>query len=84
MWYRASYNGHFILYRCGALRSGCQLIPTKLSLLFSQRKGNSPVSLNPTFLGLLSSLYVSQIYRGHPELSADLEEACGCQGKVGL
>jgi hypothetical protein len=33
--YRDSYNGPFILYRCGATRSGCRLIPANLGLLYS-------------------------------------------------
>jgi len=46
-------GGSFVLYRHGATRLGCWLIPTKLSSLYLQGKGNSQVSLNHTFLGLL-------------------------------
>ena len=68
------------LLRHGAMRSGCWLIPTKLSSFYLHGKENSQVSLNHTFLGLL---YVSQVSQGSPRFSAELEAACGCHSEEG-
>jgi hypothetical protein len=63
--------------------SSCQLIPTNLGLLYAKGEGNSPISLNHTFWGYFTLLYVSQLSWGSPGFSADLEVACGCKSKEG-
>ena len=62
---------------------GYWLIPTKLSLLYFQGEGNFLVSLNHTFWGYSKLLYVGQVSWSSPGFLADLEGACGCQGKEG-
>ena len=57
--------------------------PDKTGPVVFVRRRKPPVSVNHTFGGYFTSLYVGQVSRGGSELSADLEGACGCQSKEG-
>ena len=47
------------------------------------RRNNSLLSFTILILGLFTFLYVCKLSRGSPGFSADLEGACGYQGKEG-
>jgi len=57
--------------------------PDKTGLVVLTRIKKIPAFFHNTNFGFFTSLYVCQLSRNNPEFSADLEGACGYQGKEG-
>jgi hypothetical protein len=72
---------HTVETRCGDISLSVNFEETEL--IFRRRR-KVPGLFEPLFFGVTFALFhVGQLSRDSPGFSADLEGACGCQGKEG-